>query len=103
MTVIGKGSWAQSLETIGAWLRKYGRHDLMPRRLTITTMAEEDETKALKKRVRDLERALSDAHMKEVLGEAYLEIACKRLGLDVDEFKKKAAMLRSPPRTNGQP
>jgi transposase-like protein len=83
--------------TIDGWLRKYGRRDLMPRRVTITTMAEQDETKALKKRVRELEKALADTHMKELLGEAYLEIACQGLGLDVEEFKKKAAMTRSEP------
>lgn len=83
--------------TIKEWLRKYGRDDLMPRQVTITTMAEQDETKALKKRVRELEKALADTHMKELLGEAYLEIACKRLGQEVEEFKKKAAMGRSEP------
>jgi transposase-like protein len=31
-------------ETVSRWLRKYGRSDLMPRRVTITTMAEQDET-----------------------------------------------------------
>jgi len=83
--------------TIDGWLRKYGRRDLMPRRVTITTMTEQDETKALKKRVRELEKALADTHMKELLGEAYLGIACQRLGLEIDEFKKKAAMTRSEP------
>ena len=82
-------------ETIRGWLRRYGRSDLMPRRVTITTMTEQDEAKALKKRVRELEKALADTHMKELLGESYLEIACKRLGLDVEEFKKKAAMMPS--------
>jgi hypothetical protein len=84
-------------------LRKYGRGDLMPRRVTITTMAEQDETRALKQRVRDLEKALADTHMKELLGEAYLEIACRRLGLDVNEFKKKAATTRSEAPKRGQP
>ena len=83
--------------TIDGWLRKYGRRDLMPRRVTITTMEEQDEAKALKKRVRELEKALADTHMKELLGEAYLDIACQRLGLEVEEFKKKAAMKRSEP------
>jgi transposase len=83
--------------TINGWLRKYGRRDLMPRRVTITTMTEQDEKKALKKRVRDLEKALADTHMKELLGDAYLGIACQRLGLEVDAFKKKAAMQRSVP------
>jgi transposase-like protein len=89
--------------TVARWLRKYGRGDLMPRRVTITTMAEQDETEALKKRVRELEKALADTHMKELLGEAYLQIACGRLGLAVDEFKKKAATTRSEPPTRGQP
>jgi transposase-like protein len=75
--------------TINYWLRRYGRTDLMPRRITITTMNEQDEKKALKERVRQLEKALADAHMKGLLDNAYLEIACERLGLDPAEFKKK--------------
>ena len=86
-----------SCTKVNGWLRKYGRHDLMPRRVTITSMAEQDERKVLKQRVRELEKALADTHMKELLGEAYLEIACQRLGLEVEEFKKKAAMRRSDP------
>ena len=78
--------------TVTAWLRQYGRSDLMPRRVTITTMTEQDEKKALQKRVRELEKALADTHMKELLGAAYLEIACERLGQEVDEFKKKVAI-----------
>jgi transposase-like protein len=83
--------------TLGGWLRKYGRGDLAPRQVTISTMNERDEAHELKQRVRALEKALADTHMKELLGEAYLEIACRDLGLDVDEFKKKAAMRRSAP------
>lgn len=90
-------------ETVTGWLRQYGRKDLMPRRVTITTMEEQDEKKDLKKRVRELEKALADTHMKELLGEAYLEIACRRLGLDVGEFKKKAAMTSSTPSRSNQP
>lgn len=81
--------------TVQGWLRKYGRSDLMPRRVTIATMTEQDETKGLKQRVRELEKALADTHMKELLGDAYLKIACQRLGTDVEEFKKKAAMTPS--------
>jgi transposase len=88
--------------TVTRWLRKYGRGDLLARRITITSMAEQDETKALQKRVRELEKALADTHMKELLGEAYLEIACGRLGLAVDEFKKKAATTRSEPPAGAQ-
>ena len=75
--------------TIYNWLRKYGREDSMPRKVTITTMSEQDETKELKKRVRELEKALADAYMKELLGQSFLKIACERLGTPVEEFKKK--------------
>lgn len=76
--------------TVTGWLRKYGRSDLMPKRITITTMNEVDQKKALEKRVRELEKALADAHMKELLGTAYLGLACEQLGLGVEEFKKKS-------------
>lgn len=76
-------------ETVKGWLRRYGRSDLLTKRITITTMSEEDELKALRQRVRALERALADSHMKGALGEAYLEIACEALGEEVAGFKKK--------------
>lgn len=77
--------------TVNGWLRKYGRGDLMPKRITIMTMNETDQKKALEKRVRELEKALADAHMKELLGTAYLGLACEQLGMGVEEFKKKPA------------
>lgn len=77
--------------TVHRWLRQYGRSDLLRRQVTISTMEEHDEKKALRKRVRELEKALADTHMKGLLEEAYLQIACERLGLDPSEFKKKAA------------
>lgn len=83
--------------TVSRWLRQYGRDDLMPRRVTITTMKERDEKKALKERVRELEKALANAHMKGMLDDAYLEIACRGLGMDVAEFKKKHVTKLSVP------
>lgn len=77
-------------ETVKGWLRRYARTDLMRRQVLITTMEEHDEKRALQKRVRELEKALADAHMKGLLDEAYLGIACERLGTEPSEFKKKA-------------
>ena len=85
----GKAYGVRGTNTVSGWLRRYGRRDLMPKRVTITTMEEQDERKALRQRVRELERALADTHMKGLLDEAFLQIACQRLGLDVGEFKKK--------------
>jgi transposase-like protein len=82
--------------TVTRWLREYGRTDLLPKQITIMTMNEKDETKALKQRVRQLETALADAHMKGLLSDAYLQIACEGLGLEVDQFKKKHVTGLSP-------
>lgn len=77
-------------ETIKRWRLRYGDAALHPQKVVITTSLEAmDETKQLKKRVRDLERALADAHMKGLLSDSYLEIACERLGEEADSFKKK--------------
>ncbi len=83
-------------QTVQSWLRRYGRTDLMPRRVTITTMKEQDEKKALKERVRHLEKALADSHMRGVLDEEYLKLACERLGVEVADFKKKHVTRLSP-------
>jgi transposase len=77
--------------TVHKWLRRYGRSDSIRQQVLITTMEEHDEKKELRKRVRELEKALADTHMKGLLDEAYLQIACERLGQEPSEFKKKAA------------
>jgi transposase-like protein len=76
-------------ETVKGWLLKYGRDDLMPKRITVTTMSERDENQELKKRVSELEKALADAYMRGLLNESYFEIACERLNMDPETFKKK--------------
>ena len=40
--------------TVGGWLRRYGRSDLMPKRITITSMSEQDEKKELKQRTEEI-------------------------------------------------
>jgi len=86
-------------ETINKWLRKYGRKDLMPKRISITTMKERDENQELKKRVSELEKALADAYMRGLLNESYFEIACERLKVDPEAFKKKhVSKLSSAPK-----
>jgi transposase-like protein len=78
--------------TIESWAKKYGRSHLLGKVVRVETPEERDETQALRKRVRELEKALADAHLKQCLDEAYLEIACERAGIkDVAAFKKKNA------------
>jgi transposase-like protein len=90
--------------TVARWLRQYGRVDLVAKQVRIMSMQEKDEAKALKQRVRQLEAALADAHMKGLLDSAYLRIACEDLGVDVDQFKKKHVTGPLPqPSTKPQP
>lgn len=78
--------------TIGYWAQKYGKLHLLGKVIRVETPEEIDEARELRKRVRELEKALADAHLKGLFDEAYLKIACRAAGIkDVDEFKKKHA------------
>jgi len=81
--------------TVRGWVRKYGREDLLPKRVRIETLKEHDELKAARKRIRELEAAVADAHIDHCLEKAYFHVACDRMGVDPDEFKKKNAMTLS--------
>ena len=81
--------------TVKRWLTKYGREDLLTKLIRIESVTERDEKRELKKRVKDLETALADAHIDCSLERAFLEISCERLGVDIDVFKKKHALTLS--------
>jgi len=82
----------RGMSTIKQWIKKYGREDLLPKRVRVETMAEIDELKEAKKRIRDLEKALSNSHMDYCLERAFLELACQQMGTSRDELKKNNAM-----------
>ena len=76
-------------ETVRAWLRKYGRNDLLGRIVRVEKPQERDQIGALKARIRELERAVADSKVQEVLARAYFEIACEQFGVeDVEALKK---------------
>jgi hypothetical protein len=75
--------------TLTKWLKNYGREDIRPKRVKVKTMTEIDELKAARKRIRELEAALADAHMDYCLESAFLDIACKWLGMSTEELKKR--------------
>jgi transposase-like protein len=78
--------------TIEYWARKYSKQHLLRKVIRVEQPKEVDEKRELKKRVRELEKALADAHLKGRFDEAYLKIACRAAGIeDVDAFKKKNA------------
>ncbi len=80
--------------TIQSWLRKYGRNHLCPKVVRVEKPDEKNQIRELKKQIRQLKEALGQTQAEKVLGQAFLEIACEKLGEEVDEFKKKADIAR---------
>lgn len=77
---------------ISRWARQCGKEHLVGKVVRVETAEEVSEVRELRKRVRELEKALADAHIDSRLESAYLEIACRAAGIeDVEGFKKKHA------------
>ena len=76
--------------TIRRWAEAYGKTHLLCKVVRVETTNERNQIKALKRRIRELEKALADSKVQEVLQKAYVEIACEQFGgEDVAAFKKK--------------
>jgi len=86
--------------TVTGWVRKYGSKELLPKRMRIETLKERDKLREARKRIRELEAAVADAHIDYCLEKGFLQVACERLGEDLDSFKKKHAMTLSDTRKN---
>ena len=82
--------------TLARWIRQYGKEELSRKVVRVETTKERDQLKEMKKRVRELETALADAHLDLSLERAYVKLACKVARIeDVEEFKKKHVGMRS--------
>ena len=79
-------------QTVRRWASQYGREGLLKPLVRVQTKDEVDEVKRLRGRIAQLESALADLHIKHLLEESYLEVACGRLNEPVQEFKKKHAV-----------
>jgi len=85
-------AYGVSVGMVAYWARKYGKMHLLGKVVRVETPKEVSELQELRKRVRQLEKALVDAEIDRRLEKAYVEIACRAAGInDVDEFKKKHA------------
>ena len=79
--------------TIQRWIEKYGKNHLLNKVVVVKTVEERDQVKELKQRIRQLETALSNAHLDLCLEKSWVGIACKQAGIeDVEAFKKKVDM-----------
>jgi transposase len=80
--------------TIRRWLGQLGRNHLMPKVVRVEKPEEANQIVALKKQIRELQQALGQTQVKSILNETLLEMACEKLGVDVESFKKKADTKR---------
>ena len=80
--------------TIQKWLRKYGRNHLCAKVIRVEKPDEKNQIRELKKQIKQLKEVLGQTQAEKVLGQAFLEIACEKLGEDVEEFKKKADIVQ---------
>lgn len=77
--------------TVQRWLQKYGKDHLKGKLIRVETSKDRLEYERMKKRIRELESALSDTTLELRLERAYLDVACRHAGIeDVEEFKKKS-------------
>src|SRR5580765_1330742 len=76
--------------TVQAWVRKYGNGS-RGKRIVVQKPEEINEVARLRAELRKVKEALADAHVDLALERAFTEVACKRIGMDPEEFKKKAA------------
>ena len=81
--------------TVERWVSKYGSEAIQPKIIRVETMKERDELKEARARIRELEAAVADAHIDHCLEKAYFHVACERMGVEPEDFKKKNAMTLS--------
>lgn len=77
--------------TIRRWLKSFGKHDLATRVVRIEMKDEADKVKAQEKKIRELQAALSDAHLRILVLESTVSVLEK----DQPELEKKSVVTKS--------
>ena len=79
-------------DTVQNWLRKRGKNHLLQKVVRIEMKDEKDRIKELEKQVRELESALANEHLRNIVLESLVEIAREDYGIDL---KKSPGQKRS--------
>jgi transposase-like protein len=75
-------------ETIQTWIKKLGKHHLLHTIVRIEMKNEPQKIREQEKKIRALQAALSDAHLKIVILESTIQVVEEETGI---ELKKKSA------------
>ena len=79
--------------TVARWVEQYGKTHLLSRTITVMKADEKSEVKKLRKRVKELERALSDSRIEVLIEKEYVKIFCEEHNEDPNKYKKKLGVL----------
>lgn len=77
--------------TLSAWVRKYGPASIQGRVIRVETVDERGQIKALKMRIKELERAVVDSKVQEAMYKAYFDIVCREYGVEDPAALKKVS------------
>lgn len=78
--------------TIRRWVKKYGRDDLLPRVIRVESETDRNEVEDLKRKIKELEKTVTELAVSEVMHKAYFDIVCDQNGItDPEAMKKKVA------------
>ena len=75
--------------SVGRWIKQLGKNHLMPKVVRVEKPDEADRIVELKRQVAKLEQALGRTQAENVLNAEFLKLACRKLGVDPEDFKKK--------------
>jgi len=78
------------ISTVNYWVKRFGNKAKMNRVVRIETVDEKDRLAEMKRKIRQLEKALASAKLDQVIAESQFEILCEEFGVtDIEALKKK--------------
>ena len=81
-------------ETVKNWVLRLGQNQLLAKVVRVEKPDEARLVSGLRREIAQLQKALGQTQAQSLLNESYLELACERLGEQVESFKKKSAGKR---------
>lgn len=80
-----------SHRTVEKWVKNYSYSGIRTEKVVIQTVEDQQEFQTMKARIAELEKALADATIENRMLKATVEVASKRLNLDIKKnFGKKS-------------
>jgi transposase len=80
--------------TVKNWVLRLGKNQLLAKVVRVEKPDEAGLVAGLRREIAQLQKALGQTQARSLLNESYLELACQRLGEEVEGFKKKSAGKR---------